>query len=112
MLGSILRSTGLDEIPQLINLIKGDMNLIRPRPLMKDDINRLKWDSSIYEERWSIHPGIIGLAQFSHRCHPKINMFCDLYYIKNRSFCLKFKIVLWSILVPFLGKTRVKKADS
>jgi lipopolysaccharide/colanic/teichoic acid biosynthesis glycosyltransferase len=107
--GRLLRATGFDELPQLINILKNDMSFVGPRPLTMNDIDRLGWGSDHYNFRWQVKPGITGLAQLSHRCHPKITMFYDRYYAKNKSFCLDAKIIAWSIVVLFLGKKAVKK---
>ncbi len=112
LIGSILRKTGIDEIPQLINILKGDMNFIGPRPLTQNDVTRLDWDSNHYTIRWEIKPGLTGLAQLSPVCHKKISFFYDKYYVNNQSFILDFKIFVLSTFVLFLGKNRVKKIIS
>ena len=73
--GRILRATGLDELPQIYNILKGDMSLIGPRPLTKFDIDRLGWQRSEFDDRWSVRPGIVGLAQLSYSCHSKLTIF-------------------------------------
>lgn len=108
-LGHILRSSGLDELPQLINIIKGDMSFVGPRPLSLYDIKRLKWDTPYYNKRWSVLPGLTGLAQLSRKCHPKITFCYDTYYIKNKSIYLDISIIFVSLLVPLLGKNNIKK---
>lgn len=112
LIGSILRKTGIDEIPQLINILKGDMNFIGPRPLTQNDVTRLDWDSNYYTIRWKIRPGLTGLAQLSPVCHKKISFFYDKYYVNNQSFILDFKIFVLSTFVLLLGKNRVKKIIS
>ena len=111
-IGSILRKTGIDEIPQLINILKGEMNFIGPRPLTQNDIERLGWESEFYFKRWSVNPGLTGLAQLSPICHKKVSIFYDLYYVKNRTIILDFKILFMSLLVIIFGKQNVKNTIS
>ncbi len=108
-IGSILRKTGIDEIPQLFNILKGDMNFIGPRPLTEFDVKRLQWDSDYYKPRWNVKPGLTGLAQLSPICHKKISYFYDQYYAKNKRLKLDMKILFASILIIFVGKESVKK---
>lgn len=111
-IGSILRKTGIDEIPQLLNIIRGEMNFIGPCPLTQADILRLAWETEFYSARWNINPGLTGLAQLSPICHKKISFFHDMYYVKNKSFRLKVSILFLSALVLFVGKRNVKKIVS
>lgn len=103
-IGKIIRKFGIDELPQLWNIIKGEMNFIGPRPLTTDDIIRLNWTSIYYNQRWTVKPGITGLAQLTNICNKKISWFYDKYYVNNKSFCLDLKILLKSILIPIFGK--------
>lgn len=109
VIGAVLRKTGIDEIPQLLNIISGDMNFIGPRPLTQSDVVRLGWESDYYKVRWHSKPGLTGLAQLSPICHKKVSFFLDKYYVINKSFCLDVKIFVMSFLVLFLGKHNVKK---
>jgi lipopolysaccharide/colanic/teichoic acid biosynthesis glycosyltransferase len=108
-LGKILRKTGIDELPQMINILKGDMSFVGPRPLTKADIERLDWDKEYYKERWELKPGIVGLAQLSPICHKKMSWYLDKYYIKEHSFALDMKILTSSFLIPIVGKAQMKK---
>ncbi|MBN2893471.1 MAG: sugar transferase [Bacteroidales bacterium] len=105
-LGRILRKLGIDELPQLFNIIKGEMSLVGPRPLTEYDIKRLRWDSNYYKNRWKVKPGITGMAQLSKICNVKISWFYDKYYVNHRSLCLNLKILTKSIFIPFLGKKK------
>lgn len=112
LLGKILRASGIDEAPQLLNIIKGDMSFVGPRPLTIEDIQRLHWESNYYQVRWSVLPGITGLAQLSLRCHKKISWFYDKQYIHQQSFMLDIYVVLKSLLIPIIGKNLSKKIFS
>lgn len=103
-LGRILRKLGIDELPQLVNIAKGQMNFVGPRPLTEFDINRLKWDNDFHKIRWRVKPGITGMAQLTNICNVKISWFFDKYYVLNRSFCLNLKVIIKSILIPLVGK--------
>src|SRR5262245_2508001 len=61
--GRVLRATGLDEIPQFINILSGEMSAVGPRPLTDDDVRRLGWTGAEFEFRWAHKPGLTGLAQ-------------------------------------------------
>ena len=108
-LGRFMRSTGIDELPQLLNIILMQMSFVGPRPLTKEDVERLQWTSTYYEQRWVIKPGIVGLAQLSPVCNKKISWFLDKTYIKKQSLYLDIQILLAAILIPFVGKKRIIK---
>ena len=61
--GRVLRATGLDELPQLVNVLRGEMSAVGPRPLTEADVARLGWTTPAYDFRWSVPPGLTGLAQ-------------------------------------------------
>jgi lipopolysaccharide/colanic/teichoic acid biosynthesis glycosyltransferase len=108
-IGNVLRKTGIDELPQLLNILKGDMAFVGPRPLTMQDIVRLEWNTPYYNERWSISPGIVGLAQLAPACNKKMSWFYDKLYLEKKSFGLDVKIILAASLIPFVGKSYVKK---
>ena len=105
-LGRILRKLGIDELPQLLNIIKGQMNFVGPRPLTEFDIARLKWNDDFYNIRWKVKPGITGMAQLSNVCNVKISWFFDKYYVENQNFCLNLSTILKSMIIPFFGKKK------
>lgn len=90
--GVFLRKTSLDEIPQLINVLKGDMSLVGPRPLM---VKYLPYYTEIEKLRHTVRPGITGLAQVNGRnnlsWNEKLNL--DVEYVNNISFILDLKIL-------------------
>lgn len=106
-LGNLMRKTGLDEIPQLINIIFGQINFVGPRPLTADDVERLSWNDKYHERRWNIKPGLTGLAQLSPICHKKMSWFLDSKYIECQNFWLNLKIIFYSFFILFVGKKRV-----
>lgn len=107
--GRIMRRTGIDELPQLLNILMGQMSFVGPRPLTLADIERLEWNTAYYDQRWNLKPGIVGLAQLSPICHKKMSWFLDRYYIQKQNFILDVKILTSSALIPFVGKAQMKK---
>ncbi|EGJ72043.1 Undecaprenyl-phosphate galactose phosphotransferase [Bacteroides coprosuis DSM 18011] len=98
--GKFVRSTSLDEIPQLINVLKGDMSLIGPRPLL---VEYLPLYNERQAHRHDVRPGITGWAQVNGRnaisWQKKFEL--DVWYVKNLSFCLDLKIVCMTIQKVF-----------
>ena len=107
--GSFIRKTSLDELPQLINVLKGDMSLVGPRPLL------FKYVPLYSEEqfrRHNVRPGITGWAQIHGR-----NSICwtdkfrlDVYYVDNISLYLDIKI-LWMTFLKVIRKEGVNQSD-
>ena len=100
-LGRFLRSTSLDELPELLNVLKGDMSLVGPRPLLMEYLSLY---SPRQARRHEVKPGITGLAQVSGRnlltWEEKFDL--DVYYVDNWSLWLDFKILLvtvWKVLM-------------
>lgn len=107
-IGRYLRKTGLDEIPQLFNIIKGEMCLVGPRPLTYADIRRLGWDRRCFIARWQIRPGITGLAQLYAGRSARFSWRCDKTYLERYSLALDLKIILLTLLMAVLGKQRIR----
>ncbi len=99
-LGSFLRSSSIDELPTLINIIKGDMSLIGPRPLLME---YLKYYNNEEIRRHDIKPGLTGWAQINGRnlISWKKKFELDLWYVDNHSFLLDIKIFLITIWKVF-----------
>lgn len=99
-LGRFVRSTSLDELPQLLNVINGDMALVGPRPLL---IKYLPLYSDFQNRRHDVRPGITGWAQVNGRnaisWDKKFEL--DVYYVENLSFSLDVKIILSTIKKVF-----------
>ena len=98
--GVFIRKTSLDEIPQLINVIKGDMSLIGPRPLLPEYLPLYNQEQ---KKRHNVKPGITGWAQVNGRnaitWERKFEL--DVWYVENISFLLDVKILLLTIMKVF-----------
>ena len=94
--GKFIRKTSLDEIPQLLNVIKGDMSIIGPRPLL---VSYLPLYNQEQSKRHQVKPGITGWAQVNGRnaISWKEKFSLDIYYVNNLSFQLDLKILLMTI---------------
>ena len=99
--GLILRSTSLDELPELFNILKGDMSLIGPRPLL---VKYLKYYNSFEKRRQEVRPGLTGLAQISGRNTAtwRERFQKDIEYVDKISFRLDVKIFFLTIKKIFL----------
>jgi sugar transferase EpsL len=97
--GLLLRRLSLDELPQLLNVVKGDMSLVGPRPLL---VRYLPYYSAEERKRHNVRPGITGYAQVEGRNMLDWNsrLKLDVEYVENRSFLLDLKIILKTV-----GKT-------
>ncbi len=104
--GNILRKTRIDELPQLLNVLKGDISLVGPRPELPSLVKLYEKEIPYYNVRHLIKPGLSGWAQIHQVKPPKFNvgygetkvkLSYDLYYIKGRSFMLDLKIALQTI---------------
>tara|TARA_Y100001935_G_C17311338_1_gene516564 strand:- start:3002 stop:3592 length:591 start_codon:yes stop_codon:yes gene_type:complete len=98
--GKFLRSTSLDELPELWNVIKGDMSLVGPRPLLEEYLNKY---TNRQARRHEVRPGITGLAQISGRnsLSWEERFELDVWYVENKSFFLDLKILLITIKKVF-----------
>jgi len=112
-IGRFLRATALDEVPQLWNILKGDMSFVGPRALLPEEIE-VNGDGELiplekipgYEERHRVRPGLTGLAQiYASRDIPRSQKFkYDLLYIKKQSFWLDLKLIGLSFWITLRGK--------
>jgi len=101
--GRWLRHVGLDELPQLVNVIKGDMSLVGPRPLPLRDVRRI--DKRAHKRRFSVKPGITCLWQVNGRAPEFENWVkTDMEYIDNWSLALDVKILLKTIPAVLSGR--------
>jgi len=107
--GKFIRKTRLDEIPQFLNVLKGEMSLVGPRPERPFFVEQLKQEIPWYVRRIKMKPGITGWAQVKHKYDSSIEdvkqkVIYDLYYFENMSVSLDVKILLRTFLVVFTGK--------
>lgn len=105
-IGRIIEKTHLDELPQLINIIKGEVSFVGPRPERPEFVRELKEKIPFYELRHLVKPGIAGWAQLHYGYGSSVNdayekLQYDLYYLKNRSFWLDLGIIIKTIKLFF-----------
>jgi lipopolysaccharide/colanic/teichoic acid biosynthesis glycosyltransferase len=109
MLGKYLRKLRIDELPQLLNVLRGEMSFVGPRPERPQFVDKLAETIPYYRERHSVKPGITGWAQL---CYPygaseqdaveKLQY--DLFYVKNHDLVFDMLILLQTVEVILLGK--------
>ncbi len=105
--GRLLRAAHLDELPQALNILRGDMSLIGPRPERPEYVAELEKDNSLYCYRLSVKPGITGWAQVKYgygsgEQDELVKLQYDLFYIKHRSFLLDILIILKTVIEVIL----------
>lgn len=91
-IGRTLRATGLDELPQLYNIAGGTMAFVGPRPLTRDDVERLGWDTADHDVRWLALPGLTGPAQLSPVCSAANTWRLDERFVRERSPMLSLSV--------------------
>ena len=103
--GKFIRKYAIDEIPQLINILRGDISIVGPRPERPELYKKFLKGNLPYEKRLNAPQGLTGLAQLlgSYDTLPKNKLRYDLLYIKNQSLCLDMKIIFFSVLVTIIG---------
>lgn len=106
--GKFIRKTRIDELPQIWNILKGEMSFVGPRPERPEFHDKLQKEIPFYEERYLVKPGLTGWAQIKHKLDFRGGMTIkdtyeklqhDLYYIKNRSLLLDLGIILRTISI-------------
>ncbi|MBM3737557.1 MAG: sugar transferase [Acidobacteria bacterium] len=107
--GRFIRRTRLDELPQLINVLRGEMSLVGPRPEQPEFVNTLTEKIPYYRQRLCVKPGITGWAQINHKYGDTLEdtvakIEYDLYYIKNLSPPLDFYIMFHTVKVMLLTR--------
>ena len=107
--GRLLRATGLDELPQFVNILRGDMSAVGPRPLADADVQRLGWDIPRFDFRWRVLPGLTGLAQVTGAPSGRQSASLDRWYVGHSSLPLDVRLVALSFAVNALGKRRVRE---
>ncbi|GAA4404681.1 hypothetical protein GCM10023089_10820 [Quisquiliibacterium transsilvanicum] len=107
--GRIIRKTRIDELPQLINVLRGDMSFVGPRPERPFFVRQLVAEIPYYDVRHSVKPGITGWSQVSYPYGASVEdaiakLEYDLYYVKNHSLFLDLLILIETAQVVLLGK--------
>jgi putative colanic acid biosynthesis UDP-glucose lipid carrier transferase len=112
-IGSFLRKTSMDELPQFLNVLFGDMSVVGPRPHLESLSLEYQKDVDDYLKRHIVKPGITGLAQVSgyrgeiqRKSDIKNRVRLDIFYIENWSFLLDIKIIIKTILNVFTGEEK------
>jgi sugar transferase (PEP-CTERM system associated) len=110
-IGRFLRKWRIDELPQLYNVIKGDMSFVGPRPERPEFVTELDWQIPFYAKRHFIKPGITGWAQVQYPYGSSVEdayekLRYDLYYFKNMSLFQDIKIILKTFRVVIFGRGR------
>jgi len=108
-MGRMLRKTRLDEIPQFINVLKGDMSLVGPRPERPNFVRDLSEKVDNYDGRLAVKPGLTGLAQVENGYDTSLasvakKVKLDLEYIRDWSLWADIKILFKTVVVVFTGK--------
>jgi lipopolysaccharide/colanic/teichoic acid biosynthesis glycosyltransferase len=107
--GAIIRKLRIDELPQILNVLKGEMSFVGPRPERPYFVKQLCEEIPFYNARHSIKPGITGMAQVRYAYGASVEdavqkLQYDLYYVKNNSLFLDLLILIDTIQVVLLGK--------
>jgi lipopolysaccharide/colanic/teichoic acid biosynthesis glycosyltransferase len=107
--GRLLRATGLDEVPQFINILAGEMSAVGPRPLTESDVRRLGWTGREFDFRWEAKPGLTGLAQIAGAPSTQDALVFDRTYTAGWNPLLDCQLIALSFAVNAFGKSRVHR---
>ncbi|ALZ64662.1 Putative undecaprenyl-phosphate N-acetylgalactosaminyl 1-phosphate transferase (plasmid) [Bacillus cereus] len=104
-IGLFIRKTRIDELPQLFNILKGDMSLVGPRPERPMFTEKFEQEIPGFKKRLEVKPGLTGWAQVNggYEITPKEKLYLDAYYINNASIILDFKIIVKTVKVVITG---------
>ncbi|WP_235015544.1 TIGR03013 family XrtA/PEP-CTERM system glycosyltransferase [Oceanicoccus sp. KOV_DT_Chl] len=107
--GAFIRNTRLDELPQIFNVLRGEMSFVGPRPERPEFVKDLSKQLPYYDARHRVKPGLMGWAQLKYSYGASVDdaankLVYDLYYVKNHSSLLDLLIVVQSVEVVLLGK--------
>lgn len=105
-IGKFIRNTRIDELPQMFNILKGDMTIIGPRPERPEFTMDFEKEIPGFIHRVSVKPGLTGWAQINggYDISPKEKLMLDMYYINNRNFIMDAKILIKTIIIAFTGE--------
>ena len=107
--GRVLRTTGLDEVPQFINILSGEMSAVGPRPLTECDVRRLGWTGTAFDFRWDTKPGLTGLAQLVGAPSMEEALELDRTYTVRWNPLRDCRLIALSFAVNVFGKSRVQR---
>lgn len=107
--GHVLRMSGLDEIPQFFNILRGEMSAVGPRPLTAADVERLGWSPPEFDFRWAVRPGLTGLAQIAGANTGAESLAFDSAYVARWRPLLDCQLIALSFAVNAFGKSRVRR---
>ena len=107
--GKVMRRTRIDEIPQLLNVLKGEMSFVGPRPERPVFVQQLAEEIPYYLERHSVKPGVTGLAQVKYPYGATVEdavekLRFDLYYLKKMGLWMDLSIIFETVKVVLFGK--------
>lgn len=107
--GRIIRKIRFDELPQLFNVLRGEMSIVGPRPERPEFVTTLSEQIPYYRQRHCVRPGITGWAQINYKYGDTLEdtltkLEYDLYYIKNMSFSMDFYIIFHTIKAMLLSR--------
>lgn len=110
-IGKFLRRYKIDELPQLLNVIKGEMSLVGPRPERKDYLNEYTHEEL---KRFNMRPGLTGLAQVSGNIHISLDERHrkDIYYVDKFNLLMDIKIIILTVGVVLFGEEKFTKEES
>jgi lipopolysaccharide/colanic/teichoic acid biosynthesis glycosyltransferase len=105
-IGKFIRNTRIDELPQLFNILKGNMTIIGPRPERPEFTMDFEKEIPGFIHRVSVKPGLTGWAQINggYDISPKEKLEFDMHYINNRNFMMDAKILIKTIIIAFTGE--------
>ncbi len=111
--GRLLRATAMDELPQLWNILRGDMSFVGPRPERPELVAKFRIEIPNYDARHAVWPGLTGMAQIYGRydTSPRHKFYYEVLYIKKQSLWLDIRLILVSFGITFMGRweDRVQK---
>ena len=95
--------------PQFVNILRGDMSAVGPRPLTADDVARLGWSGAEFDFRWTCRPGLTGLAQLLGARADGEALLLDRVHANGSSLWLDCQLIRWSFAVNAFGKVRIRR---
>lgn len=112
-IGRIMRKTSLDEFPQFLNILLGDMSFVGPRPKLYNPEKKLEDMTETYQKSYSVKPGVTGYAQAYYRnsITQDEKFYWDAYYADNISFWMDVKII-WQTVVSVLARKNINTVES